>query len=146
MAYNNNPIFLKHGNNPKNNLKHMSHTWNKSPDSNISYNNTNRQLKNFGDVSDEIEPTKYKLDDIDHPNGWSFNELDMLGDMGFSIYDDHQMMTEIDIESLKMENEKIKTLIYKTEEGYTLKTNRKYIFETFEKLIEFIDSTPTLGL
>lgn len=87
----------------------------------------------------------YKLEEIDHPNGWDFKEIDMLGEMGFRIDDEYKMYAEIDVPSLKMENEKVKTLVYKTDEGYTLETNRKYVFENFEKMLEFIDSVP-MGL
>ena len=50
----------------------------------------------------------YKLEDLDHPNGWDFSELDMLGEMNFRIDDDYKMFSEVEIPSLKIENEKIK--------------------------------------
>jgi hypothetical protein len=84
----------------------------------------------------------YKLEDIDHPNGWDFKEIDMLGEMSFRIDDDYKMYSEIEVPSIKMQNEKIKTFVYKTDEGYVLEANRRYVFETFNKMLEFIDSIP----
>ena len=85
----------------------------------------------------------YKLHDIDNPNGWAFSELDMLGEMQFKISDDYKMVSEIEIPSLEMDDKKVDAYVYKTDEGYTLQTEvRKYTFETFDKMIEFIDSIP----
>jgi len=52
------------------------------------------------------------------------------------------MTCEVEIPSLQLETEKVKTSVYKTNEGYVIETNRKYVFETFNKMIEFIDSIP----
>jgi hypothetical protein len=41
-----------------------------------------------------------------------------------------------------MVNEKRKTFVYKTDEGYVLESNRKYVFESFISMLEFIDSIP----
>lgn len=107
----------------------------------------NFKLSNFiSKNSDEIpdEPEKYKLSDIDNPNGWNFNEIDTLGDMGFKIDNDYEMVCEIDVaENLEMNEEKIPIRTYKNEEGYVLETNRRYVFETFNKMIEFIDDMPS---
>lgn len=152
MDYKFNPNFSKHINANKSNYKFIVRK-----DENNSYSNPNvndmkheykTKLINFveSDMDSENELKIYKLDDIDHPNGWSFKEIDMLGDMGFRIDDEYKMMSEIEIPSLKMQNEKINTFIYKTDEGYTLETNRKYVFETFDKMLEFIDSIPLTDL
>jgi hypothetical protein len=52
------------------------------------------------------------------------------------------MFSEIEIPALQLENEKIKAFVYKTDEGYVLETNRRYVFETFDKMLEYIDSIP----
>lgn len=106
----------------------------------------NLKLSNFiNKDSDDIpdEPERYKLIDIDHPNGWNFHEIDALGDMGFKIDNDYEMVCEIEISSLEMDDKKIPVKAYKNEEGYVLETNRRYVFETFNKMIEFIDSMPS---
>jgi hypothetical protein len=91
----------------------------------------------------EIEPDKFKLIEIDHPNGWNFNEIDTLGDMGFKIDNDTDMVCEVEIPTLEMMEEKVPVRVYKNENGYVLETNRQYVFESFEKMIEFIDSIPS---
>lgn len=106
----------------------------------------NFKLSNFftKDSDDMIdEPTRYKLIDIDNPNGWNFNELDTLGEMGFKIDGDYEMVCEIEISNLETVDEKIPIKVYKNEDGYVLETSRRYVFETFNKMIEFIDSCPT---
>lgn len=95
---------------------------------------------------DQLEETKYGLTDIENPKGWKFNEIDTLGDMGFIIDSDDEMACEVEIESLEEENKKVNIKAYKTNEGYVLKTNRRYVFETFEKLLEYIDSSPSIKI
>lgn len=97
--------------------------------------------KSTGEESEE-EP-KYKLIEIDHPNGWNFNEIDTLGDMGFKIDNDTDMVCEIDVPSLELETEKMPVKVYKNEDGYVLETTRRYVFESFDKMLEFIDNIPT---
>lgn len=97
-------------------------------------------LKKDGDESDS---PKYKLIDIDHPNGWSFNEIDTLGDMGFKIDNDTDMVCEVEVPTLEMMEEKVPVKVYKNEDGYVLETTRRHVFESFEKMLEFIDSIPT---
>lgn len=105
----------------------------------------NLKLNNFvpKNTDDSIEePERYKLIDVDHPNGWNFNEIDTLGDMGFKIDNDYEMVCEIEIPNLEMGDEKVPIKVYKNEDGYVLESNRYYVFETFNKMIEFIDSVP----
>ena len=52
------------------------------------------------------------------------------------------MFSEVELPSIQLENEKIKVFVYKTDAGYVLETNRKYIFETFGKMLDYIDSIP----
>jgi hypothetical protein len=84
----------------------------------------------------------FKLEDIDNPNGWDFTEIDILGEMNFRIDDEYRMFSEIEVPSLDMVNEKRKTFVYKTDEGYVIEANRRYVFESFDKMLEFIDSIP----
>ena len=85
---------------------------------------------------------KYNLTDIDNPNGWNFDEIDLLGNMGFIITNDTDMDIELDVPSLNLnetQDEKVHIKVFKTTEGYTLKTaKRKYVFETFDDMINFI--------
>lgn len=146
MPYNFNPNFTKYINSNKPNYKFTVRSEKENSYSNPDVNNMKHEYKtkliNFVESDMELESKIYKLDEIDHPNGWNFKEIDMLGDMGFRINDEYKMMSEIEIPSLKMQEEKINAFIYKTDEGYTLETNRKYVFETFDKMLEFIDSIP----
>ena len=148
MAYNYNPNFAKHFNANSNTYKNIVRSGEESPYTNPGM--FNMEVKNFYKNSinfinsDNFEEgvRMYKLEEIDHPSGWEMCELDMLGEMGFKIEDDYKMCAEIEVPSLQLENEKVKTSVYKTDEGYVLETNRKYVFETFNKMIEFIDSIP----
>ena len=148
MAYNYNPNFAKHLNAKSNNYKNIVRTGHETPYSNPHMFNMEKayphtKMINFlNNDNFEENVQMYKLEEIDHPNGWNFNELDMLGEMGFKIEDDYKMTSEIEVPSLQLENEKVKTSVYKTDEGYVIETNRKYVFETFNKMIEFIDSIP----
>jgi hypothetical protein len=69
-------------------------------------------------------------------------EIDLLGEMDFRIDDEYRMFSEVEVPSLDMVNEKRKTFVYKTDEGYVLESNRKYVFESFISMLEFIDSIP----
>lgn len=151
MAYNFNPNFSKHINVKSNAYKNFVRNGDETVYSNpnmfdvksINKNESKKYSLNFIDSNNfEESETKYKLEDVDDPNGWSFNELDMLGEMNFRIEDDYNMYSEIEVPSLQLENEKIKAFVYKNNEGYILETSRKYVFETFNKMIEFIDSIP----
>lgn len=147
MAYNFNPNFSKHFNTNKSNYKYIVNNGEKNPYSNPGNfemnNNDNHRYHNFTFLNkNNFEEGMYRLDDLDNPNGWDFKHLDILGEMNFIIEDDYKMCTEIEIPSLEMENEKIKASVYKTNEGYVLETTRKYVFETFNKMLEYIDSTP----
>lgn len=108
----------------------------------FNYKPSTLKMKNFLNVDAEDEP-RYKLMDIDNPNGWSFNEIDTLGHMGFKMDNDYELTCEVEVPSLQMENEKQIIKVYKEEDGYVLETTRRYIFESFNKLIEFIDEVPT---
>ena len=151
MAYNFNPNFAKHLNTKSNNYKNIIRNGDETMYSNpnmfdIKSANKNESKKyslNFINTDNfEESESKFKLEDVDDPNGWSFNELDMLGEMNFRIEDDYNMYSEIEVPSLQLDNEKVKAFVYKNKEGYVLETSRKYVFETFNKMIEFIDSIP----
>ena len=71
MAYNYNPNFSKHMELNKSNIKFLKQLRNND---NFNYKPTSIKMKNF--VNNELEEIqKYKIADIDNPNGWSFNEL-----------------------------------------------------------------------
>ena len=139
MAYNYNPNFSKHMEINKSNIKFLKQLRNNE---NFNYKPTSIKMRNF--VHTELEEIqKYKIADIDNPNGWAFNEVDTLGHMGFKMDDDYDLSCEVEIPSLELEDHKQTIKIYKEEDGYVLETSRRYVFETFNKLIEFIDSIPT---
>ena len=150
MAYNFNPNFSKHMNSKKDNYKFIKRTGEETaysnPDvreMNNSYNKyKSTKLINFINNDNFEEEKMYKLEDIDNPNGWNFTEIDLLGEMEFRIDDEYRMFSEIEVPSLDMVNEKRKTFVYKTDEGYVLEANRKYVFESFSSMLEFIDSIP----
>ena len=150
MAYNFNPNFSKHMNSKKDNYKFIKRTGEENaysnPDvreMNNSYNKCKSpKLINFINNDNFEEEKMYKLEDIDNPNGWSFMEIDLLGEMDFRIDDEYRMFSEVEVPSLDMVNEKRKTFVYKTDEGYVLEANRKYVFESFNSMLEFIDSIP----
>ena len=113
-----------------------------------NYHNHYSQIKlgNFlnrahGDAP--VESDKFKLIDIDHPSGWNFHEIDTLGDMGFKIDNDTDMVSEIEVPTLEMMDQVVPVKIYKDEDGYVLETHRRYVFESFEKLLSFIESVPS---
>ena len=84
------------------------------------------------------ESTKeYKLDDLDHPNGWNWKEVDMLYGMGFEPEGDSRMI-------LKVKNqdkpEQLTFKIYKTDENYVLVINdTKHFFKSFSNMLNKID-------
>ncbi len=123
MAYNFNPNLAKHMNSTKDNYKFI-------------------KIINFINNDNFEEEKMFKLEDIDNPNGWDFTEIDILGEMNFRIDDEYRMFSEIEVPSLDMVNEKRKTFVYKTDEGYVIEANRRYVFESFDKMLEFIDSIP----
>jgi len=96
------------------------------------------------DESDE-DSKKFELEDISNPNGWDLSEIDLLGDMGFKINNKYDMVCEITDMSSKLNevDKKIPIRIYKNTEGYVVEINRRYVFESFEKLIEYIDKIPS---
>jgi len=97
--------------------------------------------------TDLEEEFKYKLIDIDDINGWKFKEIDTLGEMGFHIDNETDMICEIEVPTIEnTEDDKRTIKIYKNKEGYVMELNRKYVFETFNKLIEFVESTPVINL
>ena len=150
MAYNFNPNFSKHMNSKKDNYKFIKRTGEETAYSNPDVREMNNSYNKYKSPklincinNDNFEEEKmYKLEDIDNPNGWNFTEIDLLGEMEFRIDDEYRMFSEIEVPSLDMVNEKRKTFVYKTDEGYVLEANRKYVFESFSSMLEFIDSIP----
>ena len=92
-------------------------------------------LKSF--ITKESGDKEYKLDDIDHPNGWDWKEIDMLVGMGFEPEGDARMV-------LKIRNHDgmsdITYKIYKTDDDYILLIDdRKHLFKTFNDMLNKID-------
>ena len=92
-------------------------------------------LKSF--IKKESEEKEYSLDDLDHPNGWDWKEIDMLYGMGFEPEGDARVV-------LKVKNpdrmDDITYKIYKNDEGYVLLINdTKHLFKTFNDMLSKID-------
>lgn len=112
----------------------------------IPYTSYSHHNYNDDEEYDEIDD-KYNLYDIDNSSGWNILELETLHEIGFSVKNDDTMTCEVDIISLSetntdSENEKCIIDVYKTNEGYVLKTNkpkRRYIFEKFNEMLNYIE-------
>ena len=92
-------------------------------------------LKSF--IKKESEEKEYSLDDLDHPNGWDWKEIDMLYGMGFEPEGDARVV-------LKIKNpermDDITYKIYKNDDGYVLLINdTKHLFKTFNDMLSKID-------
>lgn len=92
-------------------------------------------LKSF--IKKESEEKEYSLDDLDHPNGWDWKEIDMLYGMGFEPEGDARVV-------LKIKNpdrmDDITYKIYKNDDGYVLLINdTKHLFKTFNDMLNKID-------
>ena len=92
-------------------------------------------LKSF--IKNESEEKEYSLDDLDHPNGWDWKEVDMLYGMGFEPEGDARVV-------LKIKNpdrmDDITYKIYKNDDGYVLLINdTKHVFKTFNDMLNKID-------
>ncbi len=142
MAYNFNPNFRNHFNNIKRDSKFMKRL---GENDNFNYKPANVKMKNFISNEEIEENPKYKLSEIDNPEGWDFNQIDILGEMGFKLDDDYTMCYEISVPTLE-EDVKIPVKVFKDSTGYVLEMKRKYVFETFDKMMNFIDSVPMKGL
>ncbi len=92
-------------------------------------------LKSF--ITKEVGEKEYKIDDIDHPNGWDWKEIDMLYGMGFEPEGDARMVLKVRNKS-HMDDYTFK--VYKTDEDYVLLINdRKHLFKTFNDMLTKID-------
>lgn len=90
---------------------------------------------------------KYRLDEIDHPNGWDLYELEIMKEMGFEFENSNNSTDLIcNVESVNVREDIDDTVheicCYKCDEGYVLipEDNRRYVFENFISMIEFIES------
>jgi hypothetical protein len=107
------------------------------------YNGNLSRLFHNGEP-EESDESRYKIAEIDNPNGWSFSELDMLSEMDFIIKDEYTLTTEVDTFSLSemdITEDKQEVDIYKSEYGYVVESGRRYVFETFNKMIEYMDAS-----
>ena len=81
---------------------------------------------------------EYKIDDIDHPNGWDWKEVDMLIGMGFEPDGDTRFILKVDRNS---DMTSLNFVIYKTDKGYWLVMNdRKHVYKTFNEMMNMIDT------
>lgn len=81
---------------------------------------------------------EYRIDDIDHPNGWDWKEVDMLIGMGFEPEGDTRFRLKVDRNS---DMTSLNFVIYKTDKGYWLVMNdRKHVYKTFNEMMNMIDT------
>ncbi len=81
---------------------------------------------------------EYKIDDIDHPNGWDWKEVDMLIGMGFEPEGDTRFRLKVDRNS---DMTSLNFVIYKTDKGYWLVMNdRKHVYKTFNEMMNMIET------
>ena len=85
---------------------------------------------------------EYKIDDIDHPNGWDWKEIDMLYGMGFEPEGDARMVLKVRNKN-HMDDYTFK--VYKTDDDYVLLINLVSFFsllsDNFFHFLSFIDSS-----
>ncbi len=81
---------------------------------------------------------EYKIDDIDHQNGWDWKEVDMLIGMGFEPDGDTRFRLKIDRNS---DMTSLNFVIYKNDKGYWLVMNdRKHVYKTFNEMMNMIET------
>lgn len=81
---------------------------------------------------------EYKIDDIDHPNGWDWKEVDMLIGMGFEPDGETRFRLKVDRNS---DMTSLNFTVYKNDKGYWLVINdRKHVYKTFNEMLNMIDT------
>lgn len=123
---------------------------------------TNKTFQPYHDKKDPLDQywnldndicTKYKISDIENPDGWNIQELEMLKEIGFNFLEN-----ENDFESGEMNenttdmylqeeevgiNDQVKNkkmFVYKCDEGFVvLNEKRRHVFENFDNMLEYIE-------
>ena len=99
-------------------------------------------LKSF--ITKESEEKEYKLDDMDHPNGWEWKEIEMLLGMGFEPEGDARMVLKVKNKSY-MDDYTFK--VYKTDDDYVLLIDdTKHVFKTFNDMLNKIDELGSIEI
>ena len=81
---------------------------------------------------------EYKIDDIDHPNGWDWKEVDMLIGMGFEPDGDTRFRLKVDRNS---DMTTLNFIVYKNNKGYWLLLNdRKHVYKDFDQMMDMINT------
>lgn len=81
---------------------------------------------------------EYKINDIDHPDGWDWKEVDMLIGMGFEPEGETRFKLKVDRNS---DMTSLNFTIYKNDKGYWLVINdRKHVYKTFNEMLNMIDT------
>lgn len=96
-------------------------------------------LKSFIKKEDfDTNNGEYRIDDIDHPNGWDWKEVDMLIGMGFEPDGDTRFKLKVDRNS---DMTSLNFIVYKNDKGYWLLMNdRKHVYKTFNEMMNMIDT------
>jgi hypothetical protein len=93
---------------------------------------------------------EYSINDIDHPNGWNWKELDMLFNMNFEPQGDTRLSFTDKTQTHNTDDtpkKQLKVTIYKNKDGYWLIVNdRKHVFKTFINMMDFIDKMGSLPI
>lgn len=81
---------------------------------------------------------EYKINDIDHPDGWDWKEVDMLIGMGFEPEGETRFKLKVDRNS---DMTSLNFTVYKNDKGYWLVINdRKHVYKTFNEMLNMIDT------
>ena len=99
-------------------------------------------LKSF--IKKESGEKEYKLDDMDHPNGWEWKEIEMLLGMGFEPEGDARMVLKVRHHDGMND---VTYKIYKTDDDFVLLIDdRKHLFKTFNDMLNKIDELGSIEI
>lgn len=96
------------------------------------------KLRNIINAGNAENSNEFETTNFDNPNGWNWKHVDHLIEMGFQLEGD----TRFKLVDKKDFDETLNVEIYKekTSKNYMMIVNgRKHVFNTFDKLIDFID-------
>lgn len=97
--------------------------------------------------------TKYKISDIENPDGWNIQELEMLKEIGFNFLENendfrfgemNENTTDMYLQEEEVGiNDQVKNkkmFVYKCDEGFVvLNEKRRHVFENFDNMLEYIE-------
>lgn len=98
--------------------------------------------------SESDDNFEYNINDIDNPNGWDWKEIDWLAGMGFEPEGETRMsFTDKKNNDVDVNKQPLKVTVYKNKSGYWLIMNdKRHVFKTFIRMMEFIDDRGSLEI